>query len=106
VKYALSLRLIASVRSGFEYGTGTPMLYEVDGLPDGQKISIRSVRAHLQEPSWQIGGHLVGQPTRWTGDFKSAEEALVQLQLELDTSEVAPAVQIENVAHSVGFLFP
>jgi hypothetical protein len=103
VKYVLSLRLKASARSGVEYGTGTPMLYDVEGLPDGQKISIRNVRAHLREASWQIGGQVVGQPTRWTGDFKSAEEALVQLQLELDASEVAPAVQIEKVAHSVGW---
>src|SRR5712691_6194958 len=104
VKYVLSLRSKASARSGVEYGTGIPLLYEMEGLPEGQEVSIRNVRAHLQEPSWQIGGHIVGQPTRWTGDFKSAEEALVQLQLELDMSEVAQAEQIETVAQSLGWI--
>ena len=83
----LSLKPVAHSRTGFEYGTGPVMLYEVDGLADGRKISIRNVRAAAQEPVWQIGAHVKGRETRWTGTFESAEDALAQLQEELDSAD-------------------
>ena len=61
------------------------MLYEIEGLADGQKISIRNVRPAGQEPVWQIGAHIKGRETRWTGTFESAEDALAQLQEQLDS---------------------
>src|SRR5271165_2164761 len=70
-----------------EYGTGPVMLYEVEGLADGQKISIRNVRPATLEPVWQIGAHIKGRETRWTGTFESADEALAQLQEQLDSAD-------------------
>jgi hypothetical protein len=64
------------------------MLYEVEGLREGRAISIRNVRAEAQEPVWQFGAHFKGYPTRWSGTFKTAEEALAQLQENLDEAEV------------------
>jgi hypothetical protein len=61
------------------------VLCEVEGLPEGQKISIRNARPAAQNPVWQIGAHAKGRETRWTGTFESAEEALAQLQEQLDS---------------------
>jgi hypothetical protein len=83
----LTLKPVARSRSGTEYGTGPVMLYEVEGLPEGRKISIRNVRPAIQEPVWQIGAHVKGRETRWTGTFESAEEALAQLQEQLDSAD-------------------
>ena len=85
MKYKLTLKPIARSRTDVEYGTGPVMLYEVEGLPEGQKISIRNVRPAAQEPVWQIGAHVKGRETRWTGTSETAEEALAQLQEELDS---------------------
>ena len=83
----LSLKPVTRSRSGMEHGTGPVMLYEVEGLPQGRKISIRNIRPAIQEPVWQIGAHVKGRETRWTGTFESAEEALAQLQEQLDLAE-------------------
>ena len=87
MKYKLTLKPIARSRSGTEYGTGPVMLYEVEGQPEGQKISIRNVRAAIQEPVWQIGAHSKGRETRWTGTYETAVEALAQLQEQLDLAD-------------------
>ncbi len=47
MKYKLTLKPIARSRTGVERGTGPVMLYEVEGLPEGRKISIRNVRPTL-----------------------------------------------------------
>jgi hypothetical protein len=83
----LTLKPVARSRSGMEYGTGPVMLYEVEGLPEGRKISIRNVRPATQEPVWQIGAHVKGRETRWTGTFESAEEALAQMQEQLNSAD-------------------
>jgi len=87
MKYKLILKPVARSRTGIEYGTGPVMLNEVEGLPEAQKISIRNVRPTTQEPVWQIGAHVKGRETRWTGTFESAEEALAQLQEQLNSVE-------------------
>jgi len=87
VKYKLSLKPIARSRTGVEYGTGPVMLYEVEGLPEGRKISIRNVRPATQEPVWQIGAHYKGRETRWTGTCETAADALAQLQEQLDSAD-------------------
>jgi hypothetical protein len=83
----LTLKPIARSRTGVEYGTGPVMLYEVEGLPGGQKISIRNVCPAGQQSVWQIGAHFRGRETRWTGTFESADEALAQLQEQLDSAD-------------------
>jgi hypothetical protein len=92
--FKLSLRPIASARSGQVYGSGEMFLYEVDGLPDGQIISIRNVRASVKEPVWEVGKHQKGQQTRWTGSFKTAEDALAHLQEEIDAADFADAAEV------------
>ena len=88
MKPILSLKPVAQSRKGVDYGTGPVILYEVEGLPEGRAISIRNVRAASQEPVWQFGAHFKGYPTRWTGSFKTAEDALAQLQENLDEADV------------------
>ena len=83
----LSLKPIARSRTGVEYGTGPVILYEVEGLPEGRKISIRNVRPAPQEPVWQIGAHHKGRETRWTGTYETAADAVAQLQEQLDSSD-------------------
>lgn len=87
MKPTLSLKPVARSRNGVEYATGPVMLYEVEGLPEGQEISIRNARPATQEPVWQIGAHSRGRETRWTGTFEAAEEALAQLQEQLDSAD-------------------
>ncbi len=67
---------------------------ERDSLPDGQVISIRNVCASVQEPVWEVGKHQKGQETRWTGSFKTAEEALAHLQEEIDTVDFADVAEV------------
>jgi hypothetical protein len=87
MKFALSLKPVARSRTGLEYESGPVMLYEIEGLPDAQKISIRNVCPVGQEPVWQIGAHIRGRETRWTGTFESADAALAHLQEELDSTD-------------------
>jgi hypothetical protein len=87
----LSLKPAASFRSGEVSETGPTMVYEVEGLPDTRKISIRNVQAAAQQPIWQIGAHTKGYNTRWTGTFESASEALTQLQEQIDSADEEPA---------------
>jgi hypothetical protein len=94
MKQKLSISPVAKSRTGQEYGTGPIMLYDVDGLPEGRKISIRNVQAAGQQPVWQIGAHVKGRDTRWTGTFETAEEALAQLQEQIDTADE----EVEEVA--------
>jgi hypothetical protein len=92
--FKLSLRPIASARSGQVYDSGKTFLYEVNGLPDGQVISIRNVRASVHEPVWEVGKHQKGRETRWTGSFKTAENALAHLQEEIDDADFADAAEV------------
>lgn len=87
MKWTLSLKAIARSRTGAEYGSGPVMLYEVEGLPGGQKISIRNVRPDGQAPVWQVGAHIRERNTRWTGTFESPEDALDQLQEQLESAD-------------------
>jgi hypothetical protein len=73
MQFNLTLKPIARSRAGVECGTGPIMLYEVEGLPGGQKISIRNIRLAGQQPIWQIGPHFRERETRWTGTFESAD---------------------------------
>jgi len=85
VIYKLILKPIARSRTGTQYESGPIILYEVEGLPDGRKISIRNARPAPQEPIWQVGAHVRGRETRWTGTARTADEALAHLQEELDS---------------------
>ena len=84
MKYKLGLKPVASSRTGLEFETG-PVMLNVEGLPEGRKISIRNAHPVHQAAVWQIGAHVKGRDTRWTGTFESAEEALAQLQEQLDS---------------------
>ena len=83
----LSLKPVASSRSGEACETSSIALYEVDGLPGNRKISIRNVQPATQQAIWQVGAHTKGYNTRWTGTFESPSEALAQLQEQIDSAE-------------------
>ncbi len=104
MKYRLILKPIARSRSGtMTAETGPIILYEIEGLPEGQKVSLRNIRPDGQEPSWQIGGHIIAQETKWTGSFKTAEEALAQFQKEIDAADKATPDEVATVAKSFGW---
>lgn len=82
MKYRLSLKPKGSFRSGLQGGTVLlTTWYEVRGLPEGQTISI--IRAAYPESVWQIHGDTMKR----TGAFNTAEEALSQLQKEIDSAD-------------------
>ena len=85
--YTLSLKPTFNSRTNFESGSGPVTEYEVEGLPTGRKISIRNSRASAQEPVWKIGAHFKGYQTKWTGAFKTAQDALAYLQEGIDSAE-------------------
>ena len=87
MKYKLSLKAIAYSHDGLEYGTGPAILYKIQGLPEGENLLLRNVRPRFREGEWQVGDHTTGMVTKWTGTFKTAERALVQLQKEIDSAE-------------------
>jgi len=73
----LTKRAKAFLRDGLPYGENRrAFMYDVLGLPEGQKIEI--AESHRK---WQIrraaNGGLYGG---WSGQFGSAEEALASLQ--------------------------
>jgi len=103
MKYTLSLKAQMAARSGSEYGTGKTFLYDVNGLPEGQKITIKNTNPEHQTPRWQIGGHTSGQETKWTGAFATPEEALAQLQKEIDNADNATPDQITVIAEAAGW---
>jgi len=103
MKYTLSLKSKFYSRDGAHYGTGKVSVYDVDGLPEGQKISIENKRSTLQEPLWQIGAYIVGQATKWAGAFTTAEAALAQLQREIDAADKSTPEVLERIAESRGW---
>jgi len=87
MKYKLNLKAIAYSHDGLEYGTGPAILYKIQGLPEGENLLLRNVRPRFREGEWQVGDHTTGMVTKWTGTFKTAERALLQLQKEIDSAE-------------------
>jgi hypothetical protein len=87
MRQKLSLKPVARSGTGEVSETDRTVLYEVEGLPDARKISIRNVQAATQHPIWQIGAHTKGYNTRWTGTFETASEALAQLQEQIDSAD-------------------
>ena len=83
----LSLKPVVRSRNGEVSEPEPTMLYEVAGLPDARRISIRNVQAATQQSLWQIGAHAKGYNTRWTGTFETASEALAQLQEQIDSAD-------------------
>jgi len=83
----LSLKPVVRSGNGEASEPEPTTLYEVDGLPDTRKISIRNVQAATQQTIWQIGAHAKGYNTRWTGAFETAGEALAQLQEQIDSAD-------------------
>jgi len=85
VKCRLTLKPHARSLRTVGYSTGSVIVYDVEGLPEGQRVSIANFRAEDQQSVWMIGGHVIGKPVKWTGAFRSPENALAQLQREIDS---------------------
>ena len=67
----------AFLRDGLPYGKNSgAFMYDVLGLPEGQKVEIAETRHR-----WQIRRATNNGPYgEWFGQFSSAEEALASLQ--------------------------
>ena len=81
----LILKPVAKSHNGLEYGSGPVIIYTVEGLPEEQNLLIRNVRPRSQEGEWQVGERTAGMATKWTGAFKTAQDALRQLQKDIDS---------------------
>ena len=81
----LILKPVAKSHNGLEYGSGPVIIYTVEGLPEGQNLLIRNVLPRCQEGEWQVGERTTEMATKWTGAFKTAQDALLQLQKEIDS---------------------
>src|SRR5437660_8248535 len=57
--------------------TDPVFFYEVDGMPNGELVQILNLRAHGRTQNWEI--RFVATDA-YTGDYKTAEEALAALQ--------------------------
>ena len=58
--------------------------HQVNGMPDGQKAFITKKSGNVLDPRWQLRCEKDGVSTDWTGDYKTADEALAVLQKEVD----------------------
>jgi hypothetical protein len=56
-------------------------LYEVDGLPVGERALVGE---RASSHRWEILRNKDGAKGEWTGDYKSAEDALAALQKEFE----------------------
>ena len=56
--------------------------YQVNGMPDGQKAFITKKAGNVLDPRWELRREKGGVSTDWTGDYMTADEALVALQKE------------------------
>jgi hypothetical protein len=77
----LALKPFARTRDGLApYGSGPIAIYDLDGLPGGQKVRIANVRGSAHEPLWQI--KVVGKPRRRITDdtFVTPEDALKEVE--------------------------
>jgi len=77
----LSLKPFARTRDGLgPYGSGPIAIYDVDGLPSGQRVRIVKVRGSSHDPLWQI--QMVGKPRRRITDdtFETPEDALKEVE--------------------------
>jgi len=61
--------------------------YQVVGMPPNQQAFINNVGSHLEdgfhEAQWMIRRVVNGVSSEWQGDFRTAEEARVTLEREL-----------------------
>jgi hypothetical protein len=87
----LILKPVAKSHNGLEYGSGPVIIYAVEGLPEEQNLLIRNVRPSSQEGEWQVGERTAGMATKWTGAFKTAQHALLQLQKAIDSRVCGPS---------------
>ena len=77
----LTLNVFARSRRGSEMGTGPVTQYRVGGMPRGQEASIANFGSrHLDR--WQILLVNGDVDTGWSGDYKSADDALAVLKRE------------------------
>lgn len=61
--------------------TDPVFFYEVDGMPNGEIVQILNLRAHGREANWEIRCLATDA---YTGDYKTAEEALAALQKQIE----------------------
>ena len=75
----LTMREVASLRSGLDYGTGQAYRYRVEGMPSGEEAIILE-----SDEGWRILRTKNGVQGDWPGEYKTADEALAALQKEFD----------------------
>ncbi len=85
MSHKLVLKPVARSHNGLEFGSGPVIIFTVEGLPEGQNLLIRNVRPRCQDGEWQVGERSNGMATKWTGGFKTAQDALFQLQKGIDS---------------------
>jgi hypothetical protein len=76
----LKLTLDEGLRSSMPVGI---YQYQVNGMPEGQKAFITKKAGSVLDPRWELRRQKDDVSTDWTGDYKTADEALAVLQREV-----------------------
>ena len=82
MRITLTLQEFGRARRGSAIGTGPINHYKVGGMPPGQEASIANRGSRYQE-SWQVFRVTDGLDSGWSGHYKSADDALADIQAEL-----------------------
>ena len=80
MEYTLTLREKISARSGQPYGGGTPFMYDVEGMPPGERARI------VRKPYHENWGVQRNYGERY-GDYETAEQARAALESEVNSAE-------------------
>ena len=86
MRITLTLHEFGRSRRGSDIGTGPISRYKVGGMPPGQEASIASTGNRRQD-TWRIFRVKGGIDSGWSGDYKTAGDALAVLQNEFDRSK-------------------
>ena len=57
--------------------------YQVNGMPDGQKAFITKKAGNVLDPRWALRREKHGVSTDWTGNYITADDAVIDLRNQL-----------------------
>lgn len=89
MQYTFTLQEDAWLRDGQVYASGQAIGYRVGGMPDGKTARLANFGAPNRN-DWRIMRiNTDNTQSDWSGNYKSVEDALVALQQDCHSSEVA-----------------
>jgi hypothetical protein len=84
MKYTFTLHEDAWIRKGWVYASGRVVGYRVGGMPDGKTARIANFGTPDRDDRRIMRINPDNTQTVWTGHYKSAEDALAELQRDYE----------------------